>query len=258
MESCAARSRQNCSSRWPAAASPRQNRQTVELIGVHERGVRRSATEPEGAEHRLHAGGRPVQRGQRIDPLRRLGGPAQVPEVARTGRRHVHPLRLRRGESMHGVEQGFAMGDRDAVERTEKQNPLRHLRRPGVEPRQERGDTRIVAGGLEQVPPRDRDAFAGRIQRDHPAGPEPLRRGVARHVGQRGQVLDRAADTASRAGRPARTPAGPAAPARECPPGGRSGTGRRPGCTTRRRSRGSTAPRARRPRSARSRASCFG
>ena len=94
-----------------------------------------------------------------------------------------------------------------------------------------------------------------RIQRDQPAGPEPLRRGIARDLGQRGHVLDRARRRASRAGRPARTPAGPAPPARGCRTGGRSGTGRRPGCTRRRRSRESPAPRARRRRSARSTAS---
>ena len=100
----------------------------VELLGVHERGIRRSAAEPEGAEQRPRPGlaSGPASPAYRSTSPPRRGRP-EVPEVLARGRWAIcDPLRLGRGESMRGVEQSIAMGGRDAVQRPEEQDPLRH------------------------------------------------------------------------------------------------------------------------------------
>ncbi len=58
---------------------------------------------------------------------------------------------------------------------------------------QEGLDARRIPGRLQQVPPGGRDAFGGRVERNLPARPEPLRRCVAGDEVEPRQVGDRAA-----------------------------------------------------------------
>ena len=220
----------------PAAAGPRRHRPATN----------RQPSSSSGCMHVVSGGSPPHQKAPSSDCTlaadrahrasvsihsRRVGWPAEVHEVTAADRRHVDALGPGRGQPMDGVHQRVAMGHRDAVRADRRTGcPAGTRRRRRGQPRQERRDARRVArrpgacstGRSTRFRPPNRARSAGG-SRARWAAVSPVTKVSAARCG------DRAAVERVALGTPARTPAGPALPGRECRPGGRSGTARRPG-----------------------------